>query len=56
MQAERRRSTPAEIQARHERMDRLLDELRELNAKKRARVEMWRAEAGWPPLESRRRF
>lgn len=54
---EKRLPDPPEVRrARHDRMDRLLEELRAANARKRAIVEMWRAEAGWPPLEPRRRF
>jgi hypothetical protein len=36
-------------------MDRLLEELRESIARKKAIVNQWRAEEGLPPLEPRRR-
>jgi hypothetical protein len=53
---ESRLATDEEVRARHERMDRLLEELRASVAKKMAVVERWREEGRLPPAESRRRF
>ena len=43
-------------QARQERIQRLLDEMRGALERKRAIINQLRAEKGWPPLEPRRRF
>ena len=56
MPSERRLSTPEEVRARHERIDRLLEELRASVTRKKAIVERWRAEGRLPPEEPRGRF
>jgi hypothetical protein len=45
-----------EVRARHERIDRLLEELRASVRKRRAITDRWRAEGILPPEEPRRRF
>jgi hypothetical protein len=56
MSTDRLPDTAEVVQARHERMDRLLEELRASVERKKAIVELRRAEAGLPPEEPRRRF
>ncbi len=56
MSTERRFATAEEVRARHDRMDRLLDELRASISRKKAIIEEWRAEGLLPPEEPRRRF
>jgi hypothetical protein len=56
MRTERLPDSAEVVQARHERMDRLLDELREAVERRRAIFAKWRAEGLLPPEEPRRRF
>lgn len=56
MPTERHLATPEEVRARHERMDRLLEELRASIARKKLIVDGWRAEGLLPPEEPRRRI
>jgi hypothetical protein len=57
LSTERRRpDAPEEVRARHERMHRLIDELRESVERKKAIVARWRAEGRLPPEEPRRAF
>jgi hypothetical protein len=55
MHAERFYSHDPEVQARQERIHRLLDELKESTARKRALFDRWRAEGRLPPKEPRGR-
>jgi hypothetical protein len=56
MRTERLPDTDEMVRARHERMDRLLEELRASVERKKAIVARWRAEGRLPPEEPRRRF
>ncbi len=55
MAAKGRLNTREEIQARHERIDRLMEEWRASVVRNKAIVEKWRAEGILPPEVPRRR-
>ena len=55
MSADESRAMEERMQARQERIQRLLSEWRDVMDRRRAIINQARAEKGWPPLEPRRR-